>query len=522
MCDEETGEIRSTHVTDVWRTGRRPVFRVALDNGYTLTMTKDHRCLTESGWMTLEVATDLRLRADGGVTWRGDAPRFAVNGVSLHRDGEWLRQRREEGLSVSAMADLAGVSYHTIRKALKDHRLTFTTVERARLSGVSQRGQRRTFYGRPWSPARLEVVHRARSGAASNFWKGGITAERASIGAWTTSHAQGIHRANDYRCVLCGGTEALNAHHVDPVWHDPSRSRDLTNLTSLCRPCHARVHHNNLELTLLAAVRAGTDLREFWLTAPHRFPRHERKRLPRSTRLVRTFASVMRIDYVGEQETFDLAVSGPFKNFVANGLIVHNSVNEYSARYSILDREFYIPAPEHLASQASANRQGRGDVLPSDQARQVLDLLRDDATRLYEHYERLLGETAQGAVVPQGIGLARELARMDLTLNFYTQWYWKTDLHNLLHFLMLRADPHAQYEIRAYADALLDVVKQWTPLTHAAFVDYRLGAFELSAKALAVVRRLLEGEQVERDSSGMSPGEWRELMRELGRSKQAP
>jgi thymidylate synthase (FAD) len=194
------------------------------------------------------------------------------------------------------------------------------------------------------------------------------------------------------------------------------------------------------------------------------------------------------------------------------------AVNEYSARYSILDREFYMPEPEQLGMQAKSNRQGRGETLTGDEARRVMELLREDATRAYDHYEEMLNETAEGKTLDADrSGLARELARMNLSVNFYTQWYWKIDLHNLLNFLKLRGDPHAQYEIRAYADVMLDIVKQWVPLTHAAFVDYRMGAYELSAKGLAAVRRLLRGEQVDRESTGMSPGEWRELMETLER-----
>jgi thymidylate synthase (FAD) len=194
------------------------------------------------------------------------------------------------------------------------------------------------------------------------------------------------------------------------------------------------------------------------------------------------------------------------------------AVNEYSARYSILDREFYMPEPEQLGAQAKSNRQGRGDTLTGDEARRVMELLREDATRSYDHYEEMLNETATGDTLdPDRSGLARELARMNLSVNFYTQWYWKIDLHNLLHFLKLRGDAHAQYEIRAYAEAMLDIVKQWVPLTHAAFMDYRMGAYELSAKGLAAVRRLLRGEPVDRESTGMSPGEWRELMETLER-----
>ena len=196
--------------------------------------------------------------------------------------------------------------------------------------------------------------------------------------------------------------------------------------------------------------------------------------------------------------------------FVARQWIRHRTanVNEYSARYSILDREFYIPAPEQLAAQSSVNRQGRGAVLQGPEAARVLDLLREDATRSYDHYIEMLNEDEAGAAIdPARQGLARELARMSLTLNAYTQWYWKTDLHNLFHFLSLRADAHAQHEIRVYAEAMLQTVEAWVPECFAAFRDYRLGAVTLSAQMLAVVQR----------GSGLPQREWRELMEMLGR-----
>jgi thymidylate synthase (FAD) len=206
--------------------------------------------------------------------------------------------------------------------------------------------------------------------------------------------------------------------------------------------------------------------------------------------------------------------------FVARQWIRHRTanVNEYSARYSILDREFYIPAPEHLAAQSAVNRQGRGAVLAGAEAAEVLDLLRADATRCYDDYLSMLNETEDGA--PRDAdrqGLARELARMNLTLNTYTQWYWKTDLYNLLGFLSLRADAHAQYEIRVYAEAMLESVKAWVPLTYAAFADYRLGAATFSAGMLVVLKRMLAGEAVEQKGSGLNKREWTEMMAALGR-----
>ncbi|PRY25337.1 thymidylate synthase (FAD) [Aliiruegeria haliotis] len=192
--------------------------------------------------------------------------------------------------------------------------------------------------------------------------------------------------------------------------------------------------------------------------------------------------------------------------FVARQWIRHRTanVNEYSARYSILDREFYIPAPENLAAQSTVNNQGRGEVLTGDEAARVLEILKTDAGRSYDNYEAMLNQEGQK-------GLARELARMNLPANIYTQWYWKVDLHNLFHFLRLRADEHAQYEIRVYAETICDIVADWVPAAYGAFEDYRLGGVNLSAKALDCVRRMLKGEDVTQETSGMSKGEWREF-----------
>ncbi|WP_299373308.1 FAD-dependent thymidylate synthase [uncultured Tateyamaria sp.] len=193
--------------------------------------------------------------------------------------------------------------------------------------------------------------------------------------------------------------------------------------------------------------------------------------------------------------------------FVARQWIRHRTanVNEYSARYSILDREFYIPEPDALAAQSVVNNQGRGEALQGEEAQRVLRYLRDDAMRSYDHYEEMISQDGQQ-------GLARELARMNLPANIYTQWYWKVDLHNLFHFLRLRADAHAQYEIRVYADAICEMVKDWVPAAYGAFEDYRMGGATLSGTALECMRRMLKGEEVTQETSGMSKGEWREFM----------
>ncbi len=198
--------------------------------------------------------------------------------------------------------------------------------------------------------------------------------------------------------------------------------------------------------------------------------------------------------------------------FVARQWIRHRTanVNEYSARYSILDREFYIPEPDQLAAQSTANAQGRGVVLQGAEAARVLAILKSDSARAYDHYEEMLAEGDDKQ------GLARELARMNLPANIYTQWYWKVDLHNLFHFLRLRADAHAQYEIRIYAEAIAAVVADWVPAASQAFEDYRMGGVTLSSKAIDCVKRMIKGEQVTQENSGMSKGEWREFEGVIG------
>ncbi|HEY8758506.1 MAG TPA: FAD-dependent thymidylate synthase [Candidatus Limnocylindria bacterium] len=229
---------------------------------------------------------------------------------------------------------------------------------------------------------------------------------------------------------------------------------------------------------------------------------------------------LMRHRHTSPFEMCELKLHAKMPIFVAREWVRHRvaNLNEISGRYSILDNEFYLPAPEQLGTQSRSNRQGRGETITGPESVRVLEILREDAERSYSHYEEMLNENIAGDTLdPTRSGLARELARMNLSVNFYTQWYWKIDLHNLLHFLNLRTDARAQYEIRVYADAILECVKQWVPLTYAAFMDYRMGAYELSAKSLAVVRRMLRGEHVDRESTGMSPGEWRELMETLER-----
>jgi thymidylate synthase (FAD) len=223
---------------------------------------------------------------------------------------------------------------------------------------------------------------------------------------------------------------------------------------------------------------------------------------------------LMRHGHTTPFEMCELKLHVKLPIFVARQWIRHRTanVNEYSARYSVLDKEFYVPAGSQLAAQATSNRQGRGDVLQGEDANRVLKILISDSERAYSDYLELLNDPSSDNYQESRSGLARELARMNLPLNFYTQWYWKIDLHNLLHFLRLRSDSHAQFEIRAYANVILDILKRWVPHTYDAFSEYDLNSVRLSAAATNVIRRALAGERVTYETSRLSRREWNDLI----------
>jgi thymidylate synthase (FAD) len=224
---------------------------------------------------------------------------------------------------------------------------------------------------------------------------------------------------------------------------------------------------------------------------------------------------LMRHSHTTPFEMCEIKLHVKLPIFIARQWIRHRtaSVNEYSARYSILSKEFYIPAPEQLATQSKLNHQGRGETLSAAEQMRVLSLLKMDADDCYTHYLEMLNHDEQGTIIdPEKQGIAREIARMNLNLNYYTEWYWKIDLHNLFHFIALRADSHAQYEIREYAKVIGDIVQQWVPLAYEAFLEYKVNGTYLSGKGLLLIKALLSGTKPTQEESGMSKREWVEVL----------
>lgn len=179
--------------------------------------------------------------------------------------------------------------------------------------------------------------------------------------------------------------------------------------------------------------------------------------------------------------------------FVARQWIRHRTanVNEYSARYSILDREFYIPESEYLmksGAQSNKNKQGSEGALSKEDVDAFLRNLMQQSENCYLDYEQSIDK-----------GISREISRMTLPLNYYTQWYWKIDLRNLLHFINLRMDSHAQFEIRQYASVIADIIKMWCPDVYDAFEEFILYSETLAKTPLEILRAHLNGEIGVRD-----------------------
>ena len=434
-------------------------------------------------------------------------------GEEPYASKSWLESKWVgEGLPASRIARDCGASVSTIRKWLRLHGLTNHPSHESNAPFLPgqvpwHHGKTYRLRPRPMNAAPLAVIRAARAGPASNFWKGGVSTDRAGIGRWTTQIAASIHERNHWTCQLCFHRKSqLHAHHIVPVWADISKARDTSNLTTLCDECHREVHQDERAYVgiLGGAPVAGEGIRK---------PRIAWNKLT-----VGRQEKIAKFEFLGQRMTYDLEVEGPFHNFVANGIVTHNSVNEYSARYSIVPDEFDLPPAENVRKQSSRNRQGGQESMPAD----VADRFRGDLTRIshdaYEAYTRALDA-----------GVARETARMLLPISYYTQWYWKINLYNLFHFLSLRLDPHAQDEIRLYAAELAKIARTVCPTAFEAFEEFQLEGLSLGRKEQRAVRLLLEGQSPEAacvaaglplvrdDGRPMTSGEGVEFLEKLDR-----
>ncbi len=465
--DEESMLLSTARIGDVVYAGVKPGFRVTVCNGHQITCSADHRFLFEDGWKTLAEGTGLEL-VNNRATWR-QLPQVYVNGQplttsDLYTDPDWLRyQYHTRHLKIAEMAELAKCSTHTIRKYLTRYQLT--SPERQAAHQFKQ-GDKPWNNGRSYSlneTLEQNLARRERAarsvprGLASNFWKGGVSSDRANIARWTNDVAAYVFARDKYQCLYCergaNNDDPFHTHHLIPVWADESVAYEVDNLVTLHRSCHYHLHGHNLELEFAQRLHAGVTfdmaLKDAYVEEAIKPHGHATPRL----------TEIINIEYVGEIEMYDLVVDGPFPNFIANWFVVHNS-----GRYTpFQENDFYVP--QIWRKQAKDNKQAsEGEVDPETGAELTRELL--------AHYEKgfALYERALAA------GVAREQARLFLPgFSLYYTWVTKVDAHNLLHFLSLRMAPDAQEEIRVYAQAIYEhFLKPALPWTAEAFETYVL------------------------------------------------
>lgn len=445
VLNEASGTFEAGRIRDILDKGVQPVYRLSLADGKQITLTENHRILTAEGWATLRQAVGLMHHEDQRIEMTRPCS-VMVNGVEAYRDADWLRSQRAAGFGLSEMASHAGCSPHTIRKWLKVHGQSCRPEETRFQPGLKvwNQGLRYKIGPREMTAAQRARLREARSGARSNFWRGGTTTLRQRIAAWTARQAAAVHAANGNRCQSCGsGDGNLHAHHIIPVWMDPARAMDVTNLASLCGPCHRRVHKTRAAEEAFAAKLAGP-LPPHLETAARRRGDH---------RLIAHGVPVVALEFLGPRQTYDLCLDGDWHNFVANGMVVHNSeFNEISGRYvEFPEDEFFVP--ELFRRQAKVNKQGSEGAIPEEQHARAMASYLESCRGAVAHYKELLS-----------LGVCREQARCILPLGLYSEVYWTVSLQAVAHFIHLRSDGHAQWEIQQYAAAVRKLVEPLYPV----------------------------------------------------------
>ena len=464
-CCDSLNNITHTNVTDIWSNGVKPVYEVTIDDGRKIKMTLDHNIKTERGWSSLAVAANIKLTGSDVESF--DNVKIATNGVSIVTDKDWLNSQYDAGLSNQEIADIAGISVQEFSR-IRSHQRTIDQMK--------------------------TLLTRLRSDEGSNFWKGGICDNdtKKIVKRLRKLKQEAIRRTP--RCLLTGSTENLEIHHLTPRWMDSSDENmfGLDGIVVLSREVHKKIHANNLEFVLKKYIDEGlspTDFVEKEL--PNKLPPSKEKqekyydkmkgRVPHNKLTIAKFRTIVDVKYVGDEEVFDLTVSSHDHNFVCNGIVVHNCLNEQSLRYSRATDEFYVPDISRMNTQSSTNKQCSADELVQE-PEHIRNLINKSNEAAFDSYTTLLDS-----------GLSRELARGVLPVNGYTEVVWKIDLKNLMHFLKLRMHSHAQKEIQWLAQAMYELVKETGKfdLCLDAFDRYILNGSRMSKHELELVRNLV-------------------------------
>lgn len=521
VLNEATGYFETSHIQEVMYSGVQPIYRLYLEDGKTLDCTTNHRLLTDQGWQRMSDAIGLITNSEYQVVAMTKACQVMCNGVArydaLYTQKSWLSDKIEQGLSARQIAELCQASDGVIRKWAKYHQLKLPSGrmkglkpiagnglyrnkdwlqeklneglyadEMALLAGCSIESIKKWVYAHglslnhrlpgpdtPWNKGKggykLNLSEESREkrrenarkytqrGSASHFWKGGTSTERELIGAWTRQIAPKIHKKFGYICQRCGvyGGE-LHAHHLVPVYADKSLAYEVDNLVTLCQECHEFIHQNNLE-EAFAQEFEPVENPVNWAAKP---------RSP-GRKLFAHPVAIVRVEYLGLQTTYDLEVQGEWHNFVANGVVVHNSMR-YTGQRIVkaaigeipLEDVFYLrPAGEY------SDRFGKKYQYSEDQRQQDLEWCRAAA----ERYQLNLDQ-----------GMSEEHARGILPFDYRQHFVMSLNTRSLMHFLDLRAKKDAQLEIQKLCDLIWPHFQAWAPEIASWYESTRLGKARLS------------------------------------------
>ena len=439
VYDEDTQQFKTSNIVNIYKTGLKPCFEIEFNNGKTIKCTSDHKFLTRDGFKPLGVTIGLTVineKAYFDKKYR--TVEFATNGELAYRNRDWLAQKKEECIKnktgLEGIAQEAGCSIHTIRKWLKKHDLCFSKHEVASYTPIWNKGK--TYPGKPHSQETIaKMKEKARRGDKSNLWRGGVNrTERLKITDYIGAHRKTLFEKFNYSCALCGHNNNLELHHVKPVYSHPELAYDLNNIRVLCRRCH-RLEHNTLgHTTEWRAKSKGNTLIARWTT-------------------------IKTVRFIGEQETYDLEVAHSSHNYVANGIVVHNS-QRYCDPLDVLDKVTPEAPLFELRAQDEKNRQN-SFAFDDDSVEQEF---RDRIFNLFESSQELYQDLLNA-------GVAKECARNALLMCVPTRLHMMGTLRSWIFYVGLRNAPGTQLEHRFIAQEIGQRLQQETPVIVEALVN---------------------------------------------------
>ncbi|AFZ01023.1 HNH endonuclease [Calothrix sp. PCC 6303] len=475
VLNEETGLFEVGHIKDVMCSGMQPVYRVTLEDGKTIDCTAKHRLFTSEGWQTMGDAVGLLVNLDHSVSKITKSCHVMCNGVAvvddkkrkpwnydpnaLYRNQVWLEEQLSKGLHADEMAQLANCSVEAIKKWVYAYGLSLNKKPKGTKNPWNKK--KRGYKLQLSEESRVIRVENAkkytRRGEESNFWKGGTSTERELIGAWTRDTAPQVHKKFNYICQRCGNMGGnLHAHHLIPVFADESVAYEFDNLVTVCKQCHEHIHHNNLEAEFAQSFQPIIEPAN-WNEKPK----------PPGRKLKAHPVKVKSVEYLGEQMTYDLEVDGSWHNFVANGMVVHNSYR-YTSQQVIdvieagkdIEEVFYLRPIGNYS-----DRQGKKYYYSPEQRQKDLEWCLEAAKRYKDDIDG---------------GMSEEHARGKVPFDYRQHFVVSFNMRSLLHFLDLRYKKDAQLEIQKLCELMFPHLEEWTPAIAAWYKSTRMGKARLS------------------------------------------